>query len=68
MIILPRNSGTLAELELARSVVDPEMISSRSGQVKKLITFYADVDGGELKFIFSGDEAQVLQVNSKLIT
>ena len=34
MIILPRNSGTLAELELARSVVDPEMISSRSGQVK----------------------------------
>ena len=34
MIILPRNSGTLAELELARSVVDPEMISSRSGRVK----------------------------------
>jgi len=32
-----RNSGTLAELELARSVVDPEMISSRSGDEAQVL-------------------------------
>merc|ERR1712038_401847 len=35
-----RNSGTLAELELARSVVGPEMISSRSGDEAQVLQPY----------------------------